>query len=107
MRVLGINLDYVVPSTIAGFIFAYTLVTYDSGSRLRNTILVLIAWFIDWCPVLFGGMISKISLIGAFHGLLTFIAYIILAVWIFAYDKKLYEVFWWIWVVAYVLGYLA
>lgn len=104
---LGLNLSYIIPSTIAGFLFYYVYATYDRRNRLANSIIVLLGAIIDWYPVFFGGMVSKVTIIGAIHGLITLLAYMILFVWLVTYNKKVYGCFWWVWVIAYVLGYLS
>lgn len=94
-------------SSIAGAIFFYVLITYDSRSRLLNTALVFVASVLDIYPVFFSPMVQKVNLIGAFHGLITLFSYLILICWAIVYKKKLYECFCYVWLVAYLSGYLA
>jgi len=62
-------------STTAGFIFFYVLSSYELRSRLKNTILIIIATILDTYPVFFGGMTESVTLLGAIHGLITMAAY--------------------------------
>jgi len=97
----------IVMSTIGGIIFFYVLYTYESRSRLRNTILALIAALFDTYPVYTGEMTQITSEAGALHMVITGAAYLMLFAWVITYRKPLYRMFWFTWVAAYLTGYLA
>jgi len=94
-------------STAAGFIFFYVLSSYELRSRLKNSILIIIATILDTYPVFFGGMTESVTLLGAIHGLITMAAYYLLFCWGITYNKTLYKIFCYIWIIAYLSGYLA
>ena len=96
----------IVMSTIGGIIFFYVLYTYESRDRIRNTVLAIIAALFDTYPVYTGEMTQITSEVGALHMVVTIVAYLTLCAWAITYKKVIYRMFWFIWVAAYLTGYL-
>lgn len=104
---MEINPDYALPSTFA--LVIYTFIFFASkkghGRRFITTIAVVGA-ILDWIPV-FRGMINTVTPLGVVHGVITSFAYFVFIAWLITWDGKLYRTFYFTWLIAYALGYLA